>query len=84
MAKFIDAKIKNKEKKIRVNITVDKETLNKAKTKLHMFGGKLSTLFNAYLNDFVDSLDKNPSTNKLKEDKFKELEDRISKLEKRK
>ena len=39
--------------KVRVNITVDGELLEKAKTKLHLFGGKLSTLFNAYLKDFV-------------------------------
>ena len=46
-------------KKIRVNITVDSELLDKAKKKLHLFGGKLSTLFNAYLSDFVDSIDVN-------------------------
>jgi len=43
-------------KKIRVNISVDKELLEKAKTKLETFGGKLSSLFNAYLADFVKSL----------------------------
>ena len=40
--------------KIRVNITVDKDKLEKAKTKLNLFGGKLSTLFNAYLSEFVE------------------------------
>ena len=45
-------------KKIRVNISVDKELLDKAKKKLNLFGGKISTLFNAYLRDFVESIDK--------------------------
>lgn len=62
-------------KKIRVNITVDKEMLERAKTKLGMFGGKLSTLFNAYLRDFVSSMDKKPEGN------YKELEERVKKLE---
>ena len=48
----------NKHKKVRVNITVDAETLEKAKTKLRLFGGKLSTLFDAYLRDFVASMEK--------------------------
>lgn len=70
--------------KIRVNITVDKATLEKAKTKLHLFGGKLSTLFNAYLEDFVSSMDKNyASTQKSQMSKIDELEKRIEKLEKR-
>jgi hypothetical protein len=69
--------IKGKQK-IRVNITVDKDTLEKAKTKLNHFGGKLSTLFNAYLNDFVSSMGK-PDADLSK--KVKELESRISKLE---
>lgn len=61
--------------KIRVNITVDKELLEKAKTKLHLFGGKLSTLFNAYLKDFVSSIDKKPTNS------YKELEERIRRIE---
>lgn len=69
--------------KIRVNITVDKELLDKAKTKLDLFGGKLSTLFNAYLNDFVHSMDKKfDSSQKGMSLKIKELEERISSLEK--
>jgi len=87
MSKFID--IKKKEswngKKIRVNITVDKEVLDKAKTKLNLFGGKLSTLFNAYLNDFVETMDKNArNEHKELENKVKELEDRLKKIEKEK
>jgi hypothetical protein len=69
-------------KKVRVNITVDKVLLEKAKTKLSLFGGKLSTLFNAYLADFVESMEKNYSDDKrilLK--KLEALEARIDKLE---
>ena len=72
-----------KDKKIRVNITVDGELLDKAKTKLNLFGGKLSTLFNAYLNDFVESMDKN-NPNKELNKKITELESRLKKLEDRK
>ncbi len=71
-----------KNKKIRVNITVDKILLISAKKKLNMFGGKLSTLFNAYLSDFVKSIDS--STQDYKYDlnkKIKELEIRLKKLE---
>ncbi|MBX4196706.1 hypothetical protein KW805_03900 [Candidatus Pacearchaeota archaeon] len=69
-------------KKIRVNITVDKATLEKAKTKLNLFGGKLSTLFNAYLADFVSSMDKEfAGTHKDLHHKVKELEERIRRLE---
>ncbi|MEK6850124.1 MAG: hypothetical protein AABX85_00960 [Nanoarchaeota archaeon] len=64
--------------RIRVNITVDKNLLNKAKTKLDLFGGKLSTLFNAYLRDFVETMDKDFGSNQKK---MKELESRIKKLE---
>lgn len=72
-------------KKIRVNITVDRELLEKAKTKLHLFGGKLSTLFNAYLNDFVKSIDKDFSgVHKETLEKLRELEERIRMLEKEK
>lgn len=70
-------------KKIRVNITVDSELLEKAKKKLDLFGGKLSTLFNAYLSDFVESMDK--KVGKKHEEmlnKIKDLEKRIEKLEK--
>jgi hypothetical protein len=70
-------------KKVRVNITVDKDLLDKAKNKLNLFGGKLSTLFNAYLSDFASSIDKPPA--KTHEDllkRIKELEFRVKKLEK--
>jgi len=76
-------KVKNSKNKVRVNITVDKKLLRKAKGKLDMFGGKLSTLFNAYLADFVKSFDKIPGREKdeiLK--RVRELEDRMKKLEK--
>lgn len=71
-----------KNNKIRVNISVDKELLEKAKTKLKLFGGKLSTLFNAYLADFVKSINENPSGNyeKLKE-RMRELEVKIKSIE---
>lgn len=71
--------------KIRVNITVDKDSLEKAKTKLKYFGGKISTLFDAYLADFVKSMDK-PAAADHEEllRKIKEMEERISRIEKRK
>ena len=71
--------------KVRVNITVDKATLEKAKTKLNLFGGKLSTLFNVYLNDFVESMDKKGDEN-IKElnEEIKILRERVERLEKRK
>ena len=70
-------------KKVRVNITVDRETLSKAKRKLSLFGGKLSTLFDAYLRDFVASMDKDFSADqKSLQKKIKELEERIASLEK--
>ena len=84
MSKIVDIKNKTDANKIRVNITVDKEALEKAKTKLKLFGGKLSTLFNAYLTDFVDSMDKNYDSNRKElQSKVKELEERLSKLEKK-
>lgn len=71
--------------KIRVNITVDKDNLEKAKTKLKFFGGKLSTLFDAYLADFVRSMEKEAGKrNEELHKKVGELEERISKIEKRK
>ena len=70
-------------KKIRVNITVDDELLEEAKKKLHLFGGKLSTLFNAYLDDFVKSIDKDLGSQKATQDKIRELEDRLRRLEKK-
>lgn len=73
---------KESKRKIRVNITVDKELLDKAKTKLELFGGKVSTLFNAYLNDFVESIDKN-NPNKELAKRIEELEERLRKLEKK-
>lgn len=69
--------------KIRVNITVDKDKLYKAKTKLNLFGGKLSTLFNAYLSEFVESMDKKIDSRDVAK-KIKELEIRVKKLEGRK
>ena len=70
--------------KIRVNITVDKVNLEKARTKLHLFGGKLSTLFNAYLEDFIESMDKNYATNqKALTEKIHELEKRLERMEKK-
>lgn len=70
-------------KKVRVNITVDRETLDKAKRKLSLFGGKLSTLFDAYLRDFVASMDKEFSADKKSlQKRMKELEERINALEK--
>lgn len=72
-----------KKNKVRVNISVDKEMLEKAKTKLELFGGKLSSLFNAYLNDFIKSFDEKQPIN-LKElgRKIKDIETRLQKVEK--
>ncbi len=68
--------------KIRVNISVDNDLLRKAKTKLGMFGGKLSTLFNAYLSDFVKSMEEKPSGNyeELRA-KIRELDEKFEKIE---
>ncbi len=66
--------------KIRVNITVDKYLLKKAKKKLGMFGGKLSSLFNAYLADFVKSID-NKFGKKNAEERINELESRLKRIE---
>lgn len=68
-------------KKIRINITVDKEKLGRARTKLNLFGGKLSTLFNAYLSEFIESMDKPIEGRKEFERKIKEIESRVKKLE---
>tara|TARA_Y100000034_G_C6894429_1_gene412062 strand:- start:632 stop:853 length:222 start_codon:yes stop_codon:yes gene_type:complete len=69
--------------KVRVNVTVDRILLNRAKKRLNLFGGKLSTLFNAYLDDFVKSIDKKfDEDHKGMGEKIKELEARIKKLEK--
>ena len=73
-------KIKNNKK--RVNITVDKALLEEAKKKLGLFGGKLSTLFNIYLSDFVKSIEK--TTGESREDltkRIKGIESRLKKLE---
>ena len=69
--------------KVRVNVTVDRILLNRAKKRLNLFGGKLSTLFNAYLDDFVKGIDKKfDEDHKGMGEKIKELEARIKKLEK--
>ncbi len=74
--------MKKEDSKIRVNITVDKVLLDKAKTNLYLFGGKVSTLFNAYLSDFVGSLKKEPyEEHKELLQKIKDMELRIKKLE---
>ena len=69
--------------KIRINITVDSKNIEKAKTKLKLFGGEMSTLFDAYLEDFVSTMDRGFDENsKERNKKIKELEERIEKLEK--
>ena len=71
-----------KSTKIRVNITVDRETLMQAKKKLTLFGGKLSTLFDAYLRDFVASMEKEFGADyKTLQQKIKDLEVRIARIE---
>ena len=71
-----------KNNKVRVNISVDKDKLEKAKTKLNLFGGKLSTLFNVYLSDFVESMNQNIGEGqKEMTRKIKELELKIEKIE---
>lgn len=70
------------EKKLRINVTVDKDKLEKARTKLGLFGGKLSTLFNAYLSEFVESMEKEPYEGRKElERKLKDMENRIRRLE---
>lgn len=69
--------------KVRVNISVDAVLLRKARKKLDLFGGKLSTLFNAYLDDFVKSMSMPPAKeHESLQEKIKDLEARIRKLEK--
>ncbi len=76
--------IKKNNSKVRVNITVDKMLLQEAKKKLNLFGGKLSTLFNAYLSDFVKSIEKETTQSRDElNKKIKELEIRLKKLEER-
>jgi hypothetical protein len=67
--------------KVRVNITVDKKLLEEAKKKLGLFGGKLSTLFNAYLSEFVKSIDKKAESKSDFGDKIKNIEKRLEKIE---
>ena len=70
--------------KIRVNITVDSDKLEKVKQRLHLFGGKLSTLFNAYLDEFIQTMDKEfSSSSKEISNKISEIEERLRKLEKK-
>ena len=76
--------MKRKNNKTRVNITIDSELLEEAKKKLHLFGGKLSTLFNAYLADFVSSMNQRMNEDrKMLAEKLKELEEKIKKIEKK-
>ncbi|MDO8460529.1 MAG: type II toxin-antitoxin system CcdA family antitoxin [Nanoarchaeota archaeon] len=71
-----------KTRKVRVNITVDEELLRQAQKKLKLFGGKLSTLFNAYLADFVKSMEKTPGKEHEELiEKIKDLGERVRKLE---
>jgi len=64
-------------KKIRVNVTLDAELLDKAKKKLNLFGGKLSTMFNAYLADFVSSMEKKQVSKDRLIRKIEEMEDKL-------
>jgi hypothetical protein len=65
--------------KARVNVTVDSILLRKAQRKLGMFGGKLSTLFNAFLSDFVKSAEQGHGD---LSGRVRELEKRVERLEK--
>jgi len=50
-----------------------------------LFGGKVSTLFNAYLNDFVKSSGERPEKNQEElNQKVKDLEKRLKNLEQKK
>ena len=70
--------------RVRVNVTVDSDLLEKAKGKLDLFGGKLSTLFNRYLQEFVESSEKKYSDeHTFIINKLKELESRMQKMEKK-
>jgi antitoxin component of RelBE/YafQ-DinJ toxin-antitoxin module len=72
-------------KKVRVNVSVDEELLSKAKTKLDLFGGKLSTLFNAYLREFSSGMEKEFSDeHKSLIKRIEELEKKVNKIEKSK
>lgn len=72
-------------KKIRVNLTLDADNLEKVRKKIHSYGGKLSSLFDLYLSDFVKSMDKEIVDKNLElNNKITELEDRLRKLENKK
>ena len=79
-------KVKNSRKKVRVNITVDKTNLKKAQKQLALFGGKLSTLFNAYLRDFVQSAERKEGAGGVQKnlsERVRELEKKVRGLEKK-
>lgn len=68
--------------KTRVNVTVDSDLLKKARKKLDLFGGKLSTLFNAYLADFVKSMDQKVGEKHSEViEELRELKRRVDRLE---
>ncbi len=62
-------------KKVRgdINITIDKDLVNKAKAKLELFGGKFGTLLHGHLADFYKEVGA----------RLKSLEVRLAKLEKK-
>ena len=67
-------------RKVRINITVDEKLLRQTRKKLGLFGGKISTLFNAFLDDFVKSVENKIGQKEFAE-KVKELEKRMDKIE---
>ena len=72
-----------RKEKIRVNITVDEELLEKAKKRLDLFGGKLSTLFNNYLREFNSGIGKEfGEEHKALLIRLEEIERKLQKLRK--
>ena len=67
-------------RKVRINITIDEKLLRQTRKKLGLFGGKISTLFNAFLDDFVKSVENKIGQKEFAE-KVKELEKRMDKIE---
>ena len=61
-----------KKEKGNINISIDKDLLNRAKSKLELFGGKFSTLLHGHLADFYKEVGA----------RLKSLEARLAKLEK--
>ena len=62
-----------KKERGKVSITIDKDLIDRAKSKLELFGGRFSTLLHEHLADFYKEVG----------NKLKNFESRLAKLEKK-